>query len=142
MAVVGVTHMGVSMLQVSVLMLMGMPEGCIKADVGYILWRMEMVVMGVPSVGVVPVPMGVEKTLVTVPVTVLPPQQHHHACGHQTRGHQQLRREGLPQDDKGDQRAHEGSGGEQHRFAGGAEIAQGQQVEPARDAVTQGTDRK
>ena len=119
MTVVGVTHMGVSMLQVSVLLLMGMPEGCIHVDVGYILWRMEMVVMGIPSVGVVQVPMGVEKNFVAVPVTVL-----------------------LPQDDKGEQRAHEGSGREQHRFAGGAEIAQGQQVEPARDAVTQGTDRK
>jgi hypothetical protein len=58
MSVMDITHMGMGMFQRSMTMLMGMPEGAITGDVRQIIRSVRMVVVGVPSVGIVLVPMG------------------------------------------------------------------------------------
>lgn len=50
--------------------------------------------------------------------------------------------EELPDNEQGEQRTHKRRSGEHHRFMGGTEITQGQQIEPDREAVTKGVNRQ
>jgi hypothetical protein len=123
MAVMGITHMGVWVFQLFVPMLMGMPEGLIGSVTLQVLGLMAMLMMGIAAMRIVPVAMGITQRLMAMPVAVLFAQQEQHTGGHQASGHQQLRSQGVPQDEQGEQSADEGRGGEQHCLAGRFEIA-------------------
>jgi len=86
--------------------------------------------------------MGMQQHLMAMPVAVLFVKQQHHTGGHQSRGQHQRERDRLPQNRQGKQGPDERCGGEQHRLATGAETALRQQIQPDRDAITQGTNRQ
>lgn len=90
MAVVGIAHMRVCMLQLVVPMLMGMPEGLIGSDTFQVFGLMAMLVMGITPARIVVVAMGMSQPVMVMPVAVLLLQQQQHTGGHQARGHQQL----------------------------------------------------
>jgi len=71
MPVMGITHMGVCMLQLPVTMLMGMPEGLISSDTFQLLGLMEVLVMGITAARIVPVAMGMIQQLMAMPMAVL-----------------------------------------------------------------------
>ena len=71
MPVMGITHVGVGMLQVPVKMLMGMPERLIVGLAGHLLSRVRVVVMGVVCPRAVAMAMGMEQHLMAMPVAVL-----------------------------------------------------------------------
>lgn len=118
MAVMGVAHMGVTMLERLVAVLMGMPEGAISGEALQIGRGMVVLVMGIAITGIVAVAMGMTQPLVAMPVAVLLAQQQHHASGHQHRGDQHGPGERIPQHHQSKQHPHERCGGEQHGLAG------------------------
>jgi hypothetical protein len=140
MPVMGITHVRMGMLQRPMPMLMGMPEGLISTNTFKLLGCMDVLVMGIAALRIVPMAMGMTQNVVVMPVAVLLPQQQQHTGGHQASGHEQLGCEGFAQDYQGEQGAHKWRRGEQHRFASRSEIAQGQQIQPDRDPIAQGTD--
>lgn len=75
MAVMGITHMGVCMLQLFVPMLMGMPEGLIGSTTVQVFGLMAMLVMGITPVRIVMVAMGMAQPVMVMPVAVLLLQQ-------------------------------------------------------------------
>ena len=96
---------------------------------------MAMVVMGMPERA-----MGMQRKLVSVQVDVMLLKHQQHPSDHQRGRQQQSRSQGLPQHHQRKQSSHEWRGGEQHRLADGPQIAQGQQIQPDREAVAQGND--
>jgi len=91
MAVMGVAHMRVGMLQVPVAMLMGMPEGAVAGQTLQLCRGVIVLVMGIAMAGIVAVAMSMTQALVAMPVAVLLEQQQHHSSGHQPRRQQQWR---------------------------------------------------
>lgn len=91
MAVMGVAHMRVGMLQVPVAMLMGMPEGAVAGQALQVVGGVVVLVMGIATMGIMAVAMGMVQEFVAMPVAVLLAQQQHHTGGHQPRRQQQRR---------------------------------------------------
>ena len=91
MAVMGVAHMGVGMLQVPVAVLMGMPEGAVAGQTQQLFRGVVVLVMGIAMAGIMAVAMGMTQALVAMPVAVLLQQEQHYTGGHQTRRQQQRR---------------------------------------------------
>lgn len=78
----------------------------------------------------------------TVQMAVLLPQQQGYAGGHEPGRQQERRGEALPQHQQRKQRTHKRRCGKQHRLTGRPEIAQGEQIQPNRDAVAKGADHQ
>jgi len=91
MAVMGIAHMRVNVLQLPVAVLMGMPEGAIGGVPLRILLGMFVLVVGVAAAGIVAVAMGMQERFMAMQVAVLLTQQQRHARGHQSRRQQQGR---------------------------------------------------
>ncbi len=91
MAVMGIAHMRVGMLQLPVAVLMGMPEGAVGRLPLQILRSMGVLMVGVAAAGIVAVAMGMQERLMAMQVAVLLPQQQRHTGGHQSRRQQQRR---------------------------------------------------
>ena len=91
MAMMGIAHMRVSVLQLPVAVLMGMPEGAISRVPLQILRGVFVGVVGVAAAGLVAVAMGMQERLMTVEMAVLLTQQQRHTGGHQSRRQQQGR---------------------------------------------------
>lgn len=91
MAMMGIAHMRVSVLQLPVAVLMGMPEGSIGGVPRQILGGVCVLMVGVTAAGIVAVAMGMQERLMTVEMAVLLPQQQRHAGSHQSRSQQQGR---------------------------------------------------
>jgi hypothetical protein len=91
MAVMGVAHMRVGMLQLPVAVLMGMPEGVIAGLTQQLFRGVVVFVMGIGTAGIVAVAMGMAQGIVAMPVAVLLQQQQHHPSAHQPHRQQQGR---------------------------------------------------
>jgi len=91
MAVMGVAHMRVGMLQVPVAVLVGMPEGAVAGQALQVVGGVVVLVMEIATMGIVAVAMGMTQALVAMPVAVLIAQQQHHPSGHHPRRQQQRR---------------------------------------------------
>ena len=91
MAVMGVAHMGVGMLQLPVAVLVGMPEGMIAGQIQQLFRGVVVLVMRIGTAGIVAVAMGMVQGVVAMPVAVLLAQQQHHPSAHQSRRQQQGR---------------------------------------------------
>ena len=85
MAVMGVAHMRVGMLQVPVAVLVGMPEGAVAGQALQVVGGVVVLVMGIAMARIVAVAMGMVQALVAMPVAVLLQQEQHHTGGHQPR---------------------------------------------------------
>ena len=79
MPVVGVAHVGMGVLQAPVAVLMGMPERAIGGLASEIFRCMGVIVVGIASMGIVAMAMGMAEHLMAMPVAVLLPQQQQHA---------------------------------------------------------------
>jgi hypothetical protein len=90
MAVMGVTHVGMGMLNFPMEVLVGMPVGLIGIDSLKVFGIVAMLVMGITPARIVVVAMGMSQPVMVMPVAVLLLQQQQHTGGHQARGHQQL----------------------------------------------------
>lgn len=89
MAVMGVAHMRVGMLQLPVAVLMGMPEGVIAGQTQQLSRGVVVLVMRIGTAGIVAVAMGMAQEIVAMLVAVLLQQQQHHPSAHQPRRQQQ-----------------------------------------------------
>ena len=91
MAVMGVAHMRVGMLQLPVAVLMGMPEGAVTGQALQVVGGVVVLVMGIATMGIMAVAMGMAQGIVAMPVAVLLQQQQHHPSAHQPHCQQQGR---------------------------------------------------
>ena len=73
MAVMGVAHMGMGVLQLLMPMRMGMPEGLIHRKACKVFGCVVMAVMGIAIARIMAMAMGMENGLMPMPVAVLLP---------------------------------------------------------------------
>jgi hypothetical protein len=73
MAVMGVAHMGMGVLQLLMTMRMGMPEGLIHRKPCKVFRRVLMAVMGILAARIMVMAVGVANGLMPMPVAVLLP---------------------------------------------------------------------
>ena len=141
MAVVGIAHMGMLMIDRLMQMLMGMPE----APPGPLRWKLVLpvvvAVMGIAAGRAVVMPVRMPQGCVVVPVGVIVPKQYAHPNHHQQRRERLGDGEGFTQDQHREHHPHERRGGEHHRLARGTQLAESQQIEPDRESIAHGPDR-